>query len=342
MKFVDEAIIRVIAGDGGNGFLSFRREKYIPKGGPDGGDGGDGGSVYLIANQEINTLADFRFTSTFLAEQGKKGASKNCTGRCGADLEVPVPLGTVITDRETGELIGEITRTDQRLLVAKNGFHGLGNTRFKSSTNRAPRKTTDGSPGERRELKLELKLLADVGLLGYPNAGKSTLITAVSAAKQKVADYPFTTMHPGLGVVSIEPHRSFVIADIPGIIEGAADGAGLGLRFLKHLQRTKLLLHIVDMFPPGEGEDPVENAIKLVNELKKFSTELHERERWLVLNKLDLLPSDEADKICDDFVKRLDWKGPIYRISALAQKGLMPLCHDIMQTIESEKLDFPT
>ena len=339
MKFVDEAIIRVIAGDGGNGFLSFRREKYIPKGGPDGGDGGDGGSVYLIANQDINTLADFRFTSTFLAEQGKKGASKNCTGRCGADLEVPVPLGTVITDRETGELIGEITQTKQRLLVAKKGVHGLGNTRFKSSTNRAPRKTTDGTPGERRELKLELKLLADVGLLGYPNAGKSTLITAVSAAKQKVANYPFTTMHPGLGVVSIEAYRSFVIADIPGIIEGAAEGAGLGLRFLKHLQRTKLLLHIVDIFPLGEGDDPVENAIKLVNELKKFSSELYNRERWLVLNKLDLLPADEVDKICDEFIKRLDWKGPVYRISALAQKGLTPLCQDIMQTIESEKLD---
>ncbi|HBA36226.1 MAG TPA: GTPase ObgE [Gammaproteobacteria bacterium] len=339
MKFVDEATIKVIAGDGGNGCLSFRREKYIPRGGPDGGDGGDGGSVFLVADPSINTLSDFRFTRTYLAERGQNGMGSNCTGKKGDDLFVPVPLGTVITDLNTEEIIGEITQKDHKLLVAKGGYHGLGNTRFKSSTNRAPRQTTHGQPGERRSLQLELKLLADVGLLGYPNAGKSTFIRAVSAAKPKVADYPFTTMHPGLGVVSIEPHRSFVVADIPGIIEGAAEGAGLGLRFLKHLQRTKLLLHIVDMSTEQYGEDPATMAIKLIAELEKFSPELYRRERWLVLNKLDLLPANDIDEACANFVEKIDWTGPVYKVSALTRSGIKPLCQDIMRRLESEQKD---
>ncbi|HBR95908.1 MAG TPA: GTPase ObgE [Gammaproteobacteria bacterium] len=336
MKFVDEAKIRVIAGDGGNGCLSFRREKYIPKGGPDGGDGGDGGSVYLVASKDLNTLSDFRHVRTYTAERGQNGAGKNCTGRQGDNLTVAVPIGTVARDLETQEVIADLTTDGQRALVAQGGFHGLGNTRFKSSTNRTPRQTTHGSEGERRELMLELRVLADVGLLGYPNAGKSTFIRAVSSAKPKVADYPFTTLYPNLGVVSVQRHRSFVVADIPGLIEGAAEGHGLGTRFLKHLARTRLLLHIVDV-APLDASDPAEDARKLVQELAAFSPELAERERWLVLNKLDLIPADEHAAVCDDIVRKLNWQGPVFGISAMSKTGTQAVCDQIMNHLEALK-----
>lgn len=334
MKFVDEATIRVQAGDGGNGCVSFRREKFVPLGGPNGGDGGDGGSVYLIAREGLNTLADFRVTRTFQAQRGENGMGWDCTGKSGEDLYVPVPVGTLAYDDDTDELIGDLLHGQQTLLVARGGFHGLGNTRFKSSTNRAPRKATHGTPGERRRLRLELKLLADVGLLGLPNAGKSTLIRAVSAARPKVADYPFTTLHPNLGVVSVGPTRSFMMADIPGLIEGAAEGAGLGIQFLKHLQRTRLLLHVVDAAPFEGTGDPVEDAKTIVRELKKFSPELAGRERWLVLNKLDLLPEEERETRCAEIVKRLRWKGPVFRISAIKREGTEQLCYAIMDYLE--------
>ncbi len=337
MKFIDEAKILVRAGDGGNGCMSFRREKYIPFGGPDGGDGGDGGSVYMVATTDTNTLADFRFKRKFIAEQGRKGMPANCTGRSGEDLIVEVPVGTTVMDIDTQEIICDLVTPDEKVLVAQGGFHGLGNTRYKSSTNRAPRKTSPGSPGEQRDLKLELKLLADVGLLGMPNAGKSTLIRSVSAAKPKVADYPFTTLHPSLGVVRVEDHKSFVIADIPGLIEGAAEGAGLGIQFLRHLSRTGLLLHIVDVLPYEGVGDPVDDAKKIQAELEKFSDELAQRERWLVLNKVDLVPEDERNEICDDIVQRLDWKGPVYAISAMNKMGTQELCYRIMEYIESKK-----
>jgi GTP-binding protein len=334
MKFVDEATIKVQAGNGGRGMVSFRREKFIPFGGPDGGDGGDGGSVYLVARQGLNTLADFRHQRSFKAVNGEPGGSAQCSGRGGEDIEVAVPVGTVIFDVDTDETLGDLAEDGARILVAKGGKGGLGNQHFKSSTNRTPRKATPGFPGERRELRLELKLLADVGLLGLPNAGKSTLISVVSSARPKIADYPFTTLHPNLGVVYVGEHQSFVMADIPGVIEGAAEGAGLGIRFLKHLQRTRLLLHLVDIAPPDPEADPVADARSIAGELKKFSPELSARERWLVLNKIDLLPPGDAEKRCKEIVRRLRWKGPVYRISGATRQGTQELCRDIMRRLE--------
>jgi GTPase len=334
MKFVDEATIKVQAGNGGRGMVSFRREKFIPFGGPDGGDGGDGGNVFLVAKQGLNTLADFRHQRNFKAVNGEPGGSAECTGRGGGDVEVAVPVGTVVYDVDTEETLGDLATDGARLLVVKGGKGGLGNQRFKSSTNRTPRKATPGYPGEKRELRLELKLLADVGLLGLPNAGKSTLISVVSAARPRIADYPFTTLHPNLGVVYVGQHQSFVMADIPGVIEGAAEGAGLGIRFLKHLQRTRLLLHLVDIAPPDPDADPVVDARSIAGELKKFSPELAQRERWLVLNKLDLLPPAEGDKRCKEIVRRLRWKGPVYRISGATRQGTQELCRDIMRRLE--------
>ena len=345
MKFVDEADIRVEAGNGGKGCVSFRREKYIPFGGPDGGDGGDGGSVFVVADDNLNTLIDLRFTRTFRAENGQAGMGRNMTGKSGEDLEIPLPKGTIVYDKDTGETLADLTMAGQRVKIAQGGFHGLGNTRYKSSTNRAPRQFTPGTPGEARNLHLELKVLADVGLLGLPNAGKSTLIRAVSAARPKVADYPFTTLYPNLGVVSIESHRSFVIADIPGLIEGAAEGAGLGIQFLKHVSRTLLLLHMVDV-APFDGSDPVEAVRVIEKELAKFSEELAQRERWLVLNKVDLLPEEEREQICADIIERLGWQGPVYQLSALAKEGTARLTQDIMVHLEEmrekESLEEPT
>ncbi len=336
MKFVDEATIDVKAGDGGNGAVSFRREKYIPLGGPDGGDGGDGGSVWMVADNGLNTLADFRFERRFKAQRGENGRGRNCTGKAGEDCIIKVPVGTLVYVEETEELMGDLVEEGQRLLVARGGFHGLGNLRYKSSTNRAPRESKPGTLGEHRALRLELKLLADIGLLGKPNAGKSTLIRAISAAKPKVADYPFTTLHPNLGVVRVESHRSFVMADIPGLIEGAAEGAGLGVQFLKHLSRTGLLLHLVDVVPP-DGNDPVEDVKAIAHELEKFSVELGERERWLVLNKIDMVPEDEREALCQDLVERLDWQGPVFSISALAKLGTRELVYAIMDVIEARR-----
>jgi GTPase len=336
VKFVDEAPIRVFAGKGGNGCLSFRREKYIPKGGPDGGDGGDGGSVFMEADNAINTLVDYRYQRSYKAESGEGGRGGNCRGKSGVDLVLKVPVGTTIIDDDTQEILGDLTSHGQRLKVAQGGFHGLGNARFKSSVNRAPRQTTNGSDGDQRNLRLEMKVLADVGLLGLPNAGKSTLIRAVSAAKPKVADYPFTTMVPNLGVVSLDRHRSFVIADVPGLIEGASEGAGLGIRFLKHLTRTRLLLHLVDMLPV-DGSDPAENAAAIHRELERFSSTLALRDRWLVLNKLDLLPPDEAEARCQALVDSLGWQGPVFRIAAINQTGTDKLVVSIMDYIEELK-----
>ncbi|HWJ06141.1 MAG TPA: GTPase ObgE [Steroidobacteraceae bacterium] len=334
MKFVDEATIKIQAGNGGRGMVSFRREKFIPFGGPSGGDGGTGGSITLVAKEGLNTLADFRYQRAFKAQNGEPGGSSDCSGRGGEDLEIPVPVGTVVYDVDTEETLGDLAVEGARLLVAKGGKGGLGNQHFKSSTNRTPRKATPGYPGEKRELRLELKLLADVGLLGLPNAGKSTLISVVSAARPKVADYPFTTLHPNLGVVYVGALQSFVMADIPGVIEGAAEGAGLGLRFLKHLQRTRLLLHLVDIAPPDPDADPVVDARAIAAELKKFSPELAQRERWLVLNKIDLLPPAEAEKRCKEIVRRLRWKGPVYRISGATKQGTQELCRDVMRRID--------
>ncbi|MGD8976848.1 MAG: GTPase ObgE [Gammaproteobacteria bacterium] len=339
MKFVDEATISVHAGKGGNGVVSFRREKYVPFGGPDGGDGGDGGSVLLVADGGINTLADFRFQRRYRAEKGAGGAGRNCTGKGGADLRVPVPVGTAVYDRETGELIGDLVKAGQELLVARGGFGGRGNTRFKTSTNRAPRRATPGTEGEARQLRLELRLLADVGLLGLPNAGKSTLIRAVSAARPRVADYPFTTLHPNLGVVSLSPHRSFVMADIPGLIEGAAEGAGLGIRFLKHLQRTRLLLHVVDLAPPDPDEDVAASALGIIGELERFSPELAARPRWLVLNKVDLLDQHTRRLRVEQVREALAWEGPCFEISALARQGTGDLCEAIMAQLETMARD---
>jgi len=333
VKFVDEARITVIAGDGGNGCLSFRREKYIPRGGPDGGDGGDGGSVYLRATDDLNTLADFRHKRTFKARRGENGRGRNCFGAKGEDCIIEVPVGTLATDIDTGQRVADLQQDGDQLLIAKGGHHGRGNTRFKSSTNRAPRKTTDGTPGQRLHLQLELRVLADVGLLGLPNAGKSTLISRVSAARPKIADYPFTTLHPNLGVVSIEAHRSFVMADIPGLIEGAAAGHGLGVHFLKHLSRSRLLLHIIDVMPV-DGSDPVLTAVALINELKNHSEALFEKERWLVLNKIDLLPEEDVDSHCARLVDGLGWTGPTYQLSAVSGGGTQALCTAIMQRLE--------
>lgn len=336
MKFVDEVSIRVEAGKGGAGCMSFRREKYIPRGGPDGGDGGDGGDVILVANPDLNTLVDFRFKRLFRAEHGHRGEGSNCTGRRGQDLRIQVPIGTVVTARDTDEVMGELLAPGEELIVARGGRRGLGNARFKSSTNRAPRKTTPGKPGEQRDLALELKLLADVGLVGLPNAGKSTFIRAVSAARPKVADYPFTTLYPNLGVVSLGPDRSFVVADVPGLIEGAAEGAGLGIRFLKHLSRTRLLLHLVDVAPVEGGDDPVESIRAIATELERFSPELAARDRWLVLNKIDLLAPEARHSHCDDLVRRLGHTGPVYHVSALSGEGCRELCQAIMNYLEEQ------
>lgn len=336
MKFVDEAPISVFAGNGGGGCLSFRREKYIAKGGPDGGDGGDGGSVYLVGDADLNTLVDYRYQPKYRAKNGGTGKGKNCTGEKGDDLFLKVPVGTSIFDVETDELLGDITEDKQQLLVAQGGFHGLGNTRFKSSVNRAPRQTSPGSEGEHRELKLELKVLADVGLLGLPNAGKSTFIRSVSSAKPKVAGYPFTTLVPNLGVVKVEQHRSFVVADIPGLIEGASDGAGLGIRFLKHLTRCRILLHLVDM-APFDASDPLENAQSIIREIGQFSEVLAGRERWLILNKVDLLPEDEVEQRCQAVIDGLDWQGPVFSIAAINRRGTEAVCHDIMLRLEAIK-----
>jgi GTP-binding protein len=335
MKFVDEATIKVQAGNGGAGCVSFRREKYIPRGGPDGGDGGDGGSVYLIADDGINTLADFQVQRRFKASHGVGGAGKDRTGGGGPSLDVPVPRGTRIIVEETGELLGDLANHGDKLLVAAGGEGGKGNARFKSSVNRAPRKSTPGTPGESRTLQLELTLLADVGLLGMPNAGKSTLIRAVSAARPRVADYPFTTLYPNLGVVSISPHRSFVMADIPGLIEGAADGVGLGVRFLKHLRRTRVLLHLLDIAPIETDHDPVIDAQSIVKELESFSPDLAAKERWLVLNKSDLMLETEANAIRERIVRSLEWQGPVYLISAMSGAGTQTLVADLMSRLET-------
>lgn len=334
MKFVDEADIRAEAGDGGNGVIGFRREKYIPRGGPDGGDGGDGGSVYLVGDENLNTLIDYRFERFHRAERGKNGQGANCTGRGGEDLDIPVPVGTRATDNDTGELLGDLLKHGQRLKVAQGGFHGLGNARFKSSTNRAPRQKSNGTPGEIRNLRLELMLLADVGLLGLPNAGKSTFIRSVSAAKPKVADYPFTTLVPNLGVVRLDSQRSFVIADIPGLIEGAADGAGLGIQFLKHLERCRVLLHLVDLMPADQS-DPVENAKAIIAELEKYSPKLAEKPRWLIFNKIDLLLEEEAQELCAKIAKELDWQGETFAISAFQKQNTEELCRKAMDYIDT-------
>lgn len=334
MKFVDEATIRVQAGNGGHGCLSFRREKFIERGGPDGGDGGNGGSVLLVADASINTLVDFRVARKFRAESGQPGGGQNKTGRSGKDLEVAVPCGTVIHDVDTGELIGDLTEPGERLKVVEGGRGGFGNTRFKSSTNRAPRKTTKGTPGESRHLALELKLLADVGLLGLPNAGKSTLIRAMSAARPKVADYPFTTLHPNLGVVSVGPLQSFVMADVPGLIEGAAEGAGLGIRFLKHLQRTRLLLHLVDIAPADSTISPAAGFAAIQEELGKFSADLATKPRWLVLNKIDLLSDDRRASAKRQLLEELGWRGPVFEVSAATGEGTASLAQQVMQFLE--------
>ncbi len=334
MKFVDEAKLRVQAGNGGRGCLSFRREKFMPFGGPDGGDGGLGGSVYLKAAEGINTLADFRVERTFKAQSGEAGSGNDCFGKGGEDLFVPVPIGTIVRDSETGEQLGDLVKEGDTLLVARGGKGGWGNARFKTSTNRAPRQFGTGLLGEKRLLELELKVIADVGLLGLPNAGKSTLIRAVSSARPKVADYPFTTLHPNLGVVYCGEHRSFVMADIPGLIEGAAEGAGLGIRFLKHLQRTRVLLHLVDMAPLDPEADPVKDARSIVVELKKFSKDLATKPRWLVINKSDLLPPDEAEKKAKAIVRSLRHKGPWFLISGATNTGTRDLTEAVMRFLE--------
>ncbi|MEI6894386.1 MAG: Obg family GTPase CgtA [Colwellia sp.] len=333
MKFVDEVEIRVEAGDGGNGCVSFRKEKFIEYGGPNGGDGGDGGDIFLIADENLNTLIDYRFERFHRAKRGQNGQPQNCTGKGSDDLVLKVPVGTRIVDQDTGELIGDLTHKDQKLLVAKGGWHGLGNLRFKSSTNRTPRQRTDGTAGEIRNLKLELLLLADVGLLGLPNAGKSTLIRSVSAAKPKVADYPFTTLVPNLGVVRLDTQRSFVIADIPGIIEGAAEGAGLGTQFLKHLERCRILLHVIDILP-ADGSDPLENAKTIISELEQHNEKLAGKPRWVVFNKLDLVLEEEAEEITQRVLDGLDWQGESHSISAFSKIGTAELTQKVMTFIE--------
>ncbi|KNH04429.1 GTP-binding protein Obg [Candidatus Burkholderia brachyanthoides] len=333
MKFIDEARIEVIAGDGGDGSASMRREKFVPFGGPDGGDGGHGGSVYAVADRNINTLIDYRFSKKHQARNGENGRGADCYGKGGGDITLRMPVGTIITDQDTGELIADLTEHNQQVLVAKGGAGGLGNLHFKSSTNRAPRQKTDGKPGECRMLKLELKVLADVGLLGMPNAGKSTFISSVSNARPKIADYPFTTLAPNLGVVRVGPSKSFVIADIPGLIEGAAEGAGLGHRFLRHLQRTGMLLHLVNLAPFDENVDPVAEARAIVNELRKYDEALYEKPRWLVLNKFDMIPEDERQARVDDFIERFEWDAPVYEISALTGQGCEALTYAIYDYI---------
>ena len=341
MKLVDEAEILVTAGDGGNGCVGFRREKFIPLGGPDGGDGGDGGSVWLVADENLNTLVDFRHQTKFKARRGENGMGRQMYGKAGDDLTITVPVGTVVINVETDEVIGDLTRHGDRLLVAKGGKGGLGNMHFKSSINRSPRKALPGLPGEERTLKLELKLLADVGLLGFPNAGKSTLIRAVSAATPKVADYPFTTLYPNLGVVSVEPHRSFVIADIPGLIEGAAEGAGLGTQFLKHLQRTRLLLHLVDIVPMEGGVEmsPADQVRAIERELERHDPELLKKPRWLVLNKADLLLEEEQKEVAEAVIAELGWTDRWYLVSAISREGTWPIMKDIMAFFDRQRED---
>lgn len=333
MKFIDEAKIYVAAGDGGNGVASFRREKYIPKGGPDGGDGGRGGSVHVVADQNINTLIDYRYTRKFLAQRGENGGSKDCYGKAGEDIVLRMPVGTVVTDANSGEVIADLDRHGKDIVIARGGRGGLGNIHFKSSVNRAPRQCTKGEPGEELDLKLELKVLADVGLLGLPNAGKSTFIRAVSAARPKVADYPFTTLHPNLGVVRVDENKSFVIADVPGLIEGAADGAGLGIRFLKHLARTRLLLHIVDLAPTDPEADPVRDARAIVLELEKYSPELAAKPRWLILNKLDLIPEEEREQRVADFLAAYGHDGRWFGIAAISGDGCRPVVYAVHEAL---------
>jgi GTP-binding protein len=336
MKYIDEALIHVTAGKGGDGVASFRREKYIPKGGPSGGDGGRGGSIFAIADRNINTLVDYRFAREHRAKKGENGRGSDCYGKGAEDIVLRMPVGTVITNAATGEVIADLARHEQKVLLAKGGTGGLGNLHFKSSTNRTPRQFTLGEPAEEFDLKLELKVLADVGLLGMPNAGKSTLIRAVSAARPKVADYPFTTLHPNLGLVRVDQNRSFVMADIPGLIEGAAEGAGLGHRFLKHLARTRLLLHIVDIAPLDENVDPVREAKAIVKELKKYDESLYRKPRWLVLNKTDLLNEQDPDKVSKKFLRELRWKDKSFLISAVTGEGCRELTYAIMEYLEQE------
>jgi GTP-binding protein len=337
MKFVDEATIDVVAGNGGNGCMSFRREKFIPFGGPNGGDGGRGGSVFAVGDRNLNTLIDFRYARRHEARSGENGRGSDQYGAAADDIVLRMPMGTIIKDFETGEVIAELLVPDEKVLIVKGGDGGFGNLHFKTSTNRAPRQKTPGWPGEQKKLKLELRVLADVGLLGMPNAGKSTLIAAVSNARPKIADYPFTTLHPNLGVVRVAAEQSFVVADIPGLIEGASEGAGLGHQFLRHLQRTHLLLHVVDFAPFDDSVDPVAQAKAIVSELKKYDPELHDKPRWLVLNKLDMVPTEERDKRVKDFVKRFKWKGPVFEISALTREGCEPLIRAVYQHVAKLK-----
>jgi GTP-binding protein len=337
VKFIDEVRIDVAAGNGGNGCVSFRREKFIPMGGPDGGDGGRGGSVWLVADRNINTLVEYRYTRSFKARNGEGGRGSDCYGKGADDIVLKVPVGTVVQDDDTGEILADLARDGQKALVARGGKGGLGNLHFKSSTNRAPRQSTPGEEGEKRRLHLELKVLADVGLLGMPNAGKSTFIRAVSAARPKVADYPFTTLHPNLGVVRVDSERSFVVADIPGLIEGAAEGHGLGHQFLRHLARTRLLLHLVDLAPFDPGADPVREARAIVEELKKYDEGLYRKPRWLVLNKTDLIEEDERAERIAAFVKDYGWTGPVFAISAISGEGCQPLVFAIMDHLDAER-----
>jgi GTP-binding protein len=338
MLFVDEALIKVDAGNGGNGCVSFRREKFIPFGGPDGGDGGDGGSVFFVARTSINTLVDFRYQRFYKAGNGQQGMGSHCTGKKGDDLYIDVPVGTVVFDVDSGECLADVSLPDEPVLIAQGGFHGLGNARYKSSVNRAPRQSSPGSAGQSKHLRLELRLLADVGLLGLPNAGKSTLIRAVSAAKPKVADYPFTTLHPQLGVVRISSHKSFVMADIPGLIEGASQGAGLGLRFLKHLSRTSVLLHLLEI-APIDGSSPAAAAKAIIHELGEYNEALLSKPRWLVFTKIDTVPVEDRQQIIDSVVKELEWTGPVFAISAILGEGTEDLCYALMQWIEEERAE---
>ncbi len=339
MKFVDEAYIDIAAGDGGNGCVSFRHEKYKEFGGPDGGDGGRGGHVFALADPNLNTLVDYRYSRRHEAKRGQHGMGSDMFGAMGDDITLKMPVGTIITDAETGEVLYELLHAGEKLMIAKGGDGGFGNLRFKSAINRAPRQKTPGHVGERKSLKLELKVLADVGLLGMPNAGKSTFIAAVSNARPKIADYPFTTLHPNLGVVRVGPEQSFVVADVPGLIEGASEGAGLGLQFLRHLQRTRLLLHIVDIAPFDEGVDPVAQAKAIAAELKKYDAGLYAKPRWLVLNKLDMVPAEEREKRVKDFVKRMRYKGPVFEISALTREGCEGLIREIYKHIRTQQIE---
>ena len=341
MKFVDEATIDVVAGDGGNGCMSFRREKFLPFGGPNGGDGGRGGSVYAVGDRNLNTLIDFRYARRHEGRRGDNGRGSDQYGAAAEDIVMRMPMGTVITDTETNQVVAELLVPDEKVLIVKGGDGGFGNLHFKTSTNRAPRQKTPGWPGEQKKLKLELRVLADVGLLGMPNAGKSSLITAISNARPKIADYPFTTLHPNLGVVRVAPEQSFVVADIPGLIEGASEGAGLGHLFLRHLQRTHLLLHLVDFAPFDDNVDPVAQAKAIVGELKKYDQALHDKPRWLVLNKIDMVPAEEREKRVKDFVKRFKWKGPVFQISALTREGCDPLIRAIYQHVAALKNVIP-